>query len=236
MGHIHLNVHDIEVQKQFWVKQMGATPVMVSNIEVMKFPGSLIFLKKADPTGGSEESAVQHFGFKVKDFPGYKQRMRDAGFAVEENVNGITAYVMGPDKVKVELLEDKTLTVPIVNHHIHFYTKNLNETKAWYVKTFDAVGGKRGRFEAADIPGVNLTFSEPEGPAAAQAAQPTKGRSLDHIGFEVKNLEAFCKKLEAGGIKFDIPYRKVPALGLSIAFFTDPFGTYIELTEGLDKI
>ena len=26
----------------------------------------------------------------------------------------------------------------------------------------------------------------------------------------------------------------IPALGLGIAFFTDPFGTYIELTEGRD--
>ena len=233
MGHIHLNVHDVAVQKEFWVKHMGATALMLGNNDVMKFPGAFVFLKKADPIGGSEESVVQHFGFKVKDFPGYKKRMRDAGFAVEENPNGVAAYVMGPDKVKVELIEDKTLAVPIVNHHIHFYTKNLAETKAWYVKTFDAVGGMRGKFEAADLPGVNLTFSAAEAPAAAL---PTKGRAIDHIGFEVKNLEAFCKKLEVGGIKFDVPFRKVPALGLSIAFFTDPFGTYVELTEGLDKI
>jgi hypothetical protein len=33
-----------------------------------------------------------------------------------------------------------------------------------------------------------------------------------------------------------VPYRTVPALGIAIAFFTDPWGTYIELTEGLDKI
>jgi hypothetical protein len=33
-----------------------------------------------------------------------------------------------------------------------------------------------------------------------------------------------------------VPYRKVPALGIAIAFFTDPWGTYIELTEGLDKV
>jgi hypothetical protein len=32
------------------------------------------------------------------------------------------------------------------------------------------------------------------------------------------------------------PYRQVPALGISIAFINDPWGTYIELTEGLDKI
>ena len=71
---------------------------------------------------------------------------------------------------------------------------------------------------------------------AQQAEAPTKGRSLDHIGFEVKNLEAFTKKLEADGIKLDRPYTKVAALGIAIAFIKDPWGTYIELTEGLDKV
>ena len=40
-------------------------------------------------------------------------------------------------------------------------------------------------------------------------------------------------KLEAGGIKLDVPYRKVPSLGIALAFITDPQGVYIELTEGL---
>ena len=56
----------------------------------------------------------------------------------------------------------------------------------------------------------------------------------NHIGFEVKNLEAFCRQLEAQGITFDRPYTEVAALNLAVAFITDPFGTYIELTEGLD--
>ena len=30
---------------------------------------------------------------------------------------------------------------------------------------------------------------------------PTKGRTLDHIGFEVKNLQSFCKKLRSKGGK-----------------------------------
>jgi predicted enzyme related to lactoylglutathione lyase len=59
---------------------------------------------------------------------------------------------------------------------------------------------------------------------------------IDHIGFEVKNLEEFTKKLTAQGIKLDRPYTKVDALNISIAFITDPWGTYIELTEGLDKV
>jgi predicted enzyme related to lactoylglutathione lyase len=78
---------------------------------------------------------------------------------------------------------------------------------------------------------MNLTFRKAD-PAPTIG---TKGRSLDHIGFEVKNLEAYCKRLEAEGIKLDVPYRQVPNLGIAVAFLTDPWGTYIELTEGLDK-
>ena len=67
MGHLHLNVKDVDESKKFWVDQLGATPVKLGNNEVMKFPGALVFLKKADPTGGSEGSVVQHVGFLVRD-------------------------------------------------------------------------------------------------------------------------------------------------------------------------
>ena len=48
------------------------------------------------------------------------------------------------------------------------------------------------------------------------------GRALDHIDFDVNNLEAFCKKLEASGIKLDRPYSK-NANGIGIAFIYDPW-------------
>jgi hypothetical protein len=32
-----------------------------------------------------------------------------------------------------------------------------------------------------------------------------------------------------------MPYTRRPDIGIAIAFLTDPLGTYIELTEGLDK-
>jgi hypothetical protein len=63
---------------------------------------------------------------------------------------------------------------------------------------------------------------------------PTKGRSVDHIGFEIKNLDQFVKNLEASGIHTEAPIRTSPnASKLRLAFITDPWGTYIELTEGL---
>jgi predicted enzyme related to lactoylglutathione lyase len=82
--------------------------------------------------------------------------------------------------------------------------------------------------EADDLPGVNLSFAQ-----GTQPPLPTKGRSLDHIGFEVDDLESFVSSLEAKGIKIEAPIRSVPGTQLKIAFLTDPWGTYIELTEGL---
>jgi len=36
----------------------------------------------------------------------------------------------------------------------------------------------------------------------------SKGRGIDHIGFEVKNLDAFVKNLEAQGVKMDAAVRQ----------------------------
>jgi catechol 2,3-dioxygenase-like lactoylglutathione lyase family enzyme len=129
----------------------------------------------------------------------------------------------------VELVENKA-AAPAALHHIHF-AGPVDDMKAWYVKVFGAKPGMRGSFQAADLPGVNLTYSPSPDPAVG-----TQGRALDHIGFEVRDLESFCKKLEAMGIKLERPYTQVAALNIAIAFIRDPWGTYIELTEGLDKV
>jgi catechol 2,3-dioxygenase-like lactoylglutathione lyase family enzyme len=82
---------------------------------------------------------------------------------------------------------------------------------------------------AGDVPGMNLTFA----PSRAPVDKPTAGGIIDHIGFEVRNLAAFCRKLEAAGVKLDTPYRCVPGMGIASAFLADPNGVLIELTEGL---
>ena len=66
---------------------------------------------------------------------------------------------------------------------------------------------------------------------ADTAQAPTEGRVLDHIGFDVKDLQAFIKKIEADGIKLDEPYRKNPLTGSAITYITDPWGTRLEFVE-----
>lgn len=249
-GHHHLVVTSIEAHKHFWIDALGGTSVKIgtSPTDVIMFPNVLVLLRAGTPTGGTKGTIVNHVGFEVPDIRAAVNKVRAAGFPIvtkaevptwseEDGVatnpaqGSVIAFAMGPDDVKVELYENKAATRPIALHHIHFNTPQVPEMQAWYAKVFGARPGKRGASDAADLPGVNLTFSP-----AAGAVVPTRGRSLDHIGFEVKNLEEMCKRLQEMGIALDRPYTKVPAMGIAIAFITDPWGTYIELTEGLAAV
>jgi catechol 2,3-dioxygenase-like lactoylglutathione lyase family enzyme len=230
MGHLHLNVSDPVATRHFWVDVMGARPIQLGTIDGVRIPGAVILFKPGKPTGPTVGSVINHVGVTVQSLKSYVAKVTAAGFVFEPGSNPKQGMFNGPDGIRIELTEDETAQQPIANHHIHWATPSPKETQAWYADKFGAIPGMRGKFIAADLPGVNLSFNPADSPLA-----PTKGRVLDHIGFEVKNLAEFCKRLEAKGVKFDVPYRAVPQLGISIAFLTDPWGTYIELTEGLDK-
>jgi catechol 2,3-dioxygenase-like lactoylglutathione lyase family enzyme len=144
------------------------------------------------------------------------------------------AFVFGPDDVKVELLEATDQAEPIRLHHMHFFGEQNTAMRDWYVKVFGATPLQpqaNAQFLSATLPGLRLNFSPSTTPTVA-----TAGRVVDHIGFEVKNLQEFLARLETQGIKPSVTFRRVDALGINIAFIVDPWGTNIELTEGLDKL
>lgn len=250
-GHHHLSATNIDAHKRFWIDTLGGTSIKIgsSPAEIIKIPNVFIMLAARPATGGTKGTTVDHLGFTVPNLRAAVDKAKAAGYPiitraelpaaipVKDDLGHIAdqstyvAFVMGPDETKVELFEVKSATVPIALHHIHFAAPNVAEMQAWYAKIFGATPGKRGSFVAGDLPGVNLSYSPAPNPVVG-----TRGRALDHIGFEVKNLEAFTKQLEASGIKLDRPFTKVPALNLSIAFLTDPWGTYIELTEGFNTV
>jgi catechol 2,3-dioxygenase-like lactoylglutathione lyase family enzyme len=231
MGHLHLNSADPEAQRKFWIEILGARAAKLGPADVFAMPGALVMVaKKPQKPEPTEGSVVNHIGVKTKDYDGVLAKAKAAGITATR-VSDTQSMLAGPDGLKVELINDPTATAPVMNHHIHFYTDDVTATQKWYVETFSAVAGKRGKFEAADLPGVNLSFSKADSKTA-----PTKGRALDHIGFEVNDLPGFIKKLEASGVKMDVAYRKIPSMNIAIAFFTDPWGTYIELTEGLAQV
>jgi catechol 2,3-dioxygenase-like lactoylglutathione lyase family enzyme len=231
-GHVHLNVSDVEVHKKLFVDIFGGTFVQKGPLMTVKFPNMLVALTERAPTGPSQGSVMDHFGFKVRSMPDILAALRAAGYQVQSEFTGAegfpNAYVLGPDGLRLELQEDKTLSAKAIPNHIHFFTDQYTSLLDWYVNTFSLTKRNRGTIQTtADAGTVNLSFQNSRTPVVA-----TKGRVIDHIGFELEDLEAFCKQLEAKGIKFDVPLREVPSIGLKIAYITDPTGVYIELTQG----
>ena len=234
MGHLHLRVSeaDYAAHKKMLVEGLGLRSANLGRLEAFLAPGVVVLVTQGEVQGPSVGTAVNHIGFSVKDLAAAEAKWKAAGGTMlPDKPSPTQSYVELPGGTKVELIENKSLDVPIKNHHIHFFTPSDSETQAWYIEMFGVEPSTRGRFKTGNMAGVELTFAVSE-----PAVVGTKGHAVDHIGFEVNNLEEFCKKLEAKGVKFDRPFSSVPAIGLNIAFLTDPWGGYIELTEGLTKL
>ncbi len=234
MGHWHLNSRDVEANKKIFVA-MGGTDGGPGRLQRVIFPGVVVNLNLGaanapPPTAGTVGSVVNHVGFIVQNVQESVAKWKAAGVPVLPGNNGRLdqAYVVTPDGLRIEILENKNQTVPIRHEHVHFFLPQaaIAESQAWYAKIFGAKASLRNNAPVDDIPGVQLRFNK-----ADMAQAPTKGRVLDHIGFDVTDLQAFIKKLEANGIKLDRPYTKNEQSGVALAFITDPWGTYIELNE-----
>ena len=254
MGHLHYYVRDVEANQRFW-ESLGGEVASFGQSVVMKFPDVLVFLSQGEPEGGTEGSIVNHMAFRVQSL----DTIAAAGFEFEPPPSGVT-NVFSPEGERIELFDDtatnltftldddeddapaalasrhnRPLDLPIIAHHLHLYLVEdadaVQEAQRWYARMFGGAPGTRWRYDAVDLPGINLNFSY----NADAGGAPTRGRMLDHIGFEITDLEAFCQRLEAQGVTLDVPYT-LHSSGIGYAFLTDPWGVYIELTEGLRRL
>jgi catechol 2,3-dioxygenase-like lactoylglutathione lyase family enzyme len=259
VGHYHLNVTSVAEHKKFWVDTLGGTAMKIGKDEVIKFPDVFLFLHEKKPTGPTYGTALDHIGFAVPDVPALTTKIVANGYQLTQGREpkpgekvalptagnyGRFSYLLGPDGAKVELVTNMAPNAPpIAHHHVHFINKQYVEMRQFYEKALNATmrtgpNTFTDYFTGADLPGVGymLNFFRWEGDRTI-THKPTAGRVYDHVGFEVKGLEAFSKELESKGIKLTKPYRKDPAMNnLPTAGIIDPWGVSIELTEGLRDI
>jgi len=256
VGHYHLNVTSVADHKRFWVDTLGGTAGRFGNEDIVKFGDVVLFLHQQKPTGGTRGTTIDHIGMAAPDVPalvakvvaaGYKRTVgREIPAQTAQPGGGVSAvygrfeYLLGPDDVKVELVTAMDpASPPIAHHHVHYINPQYVEMRDWYVKTLDATPRTGANtftdyFAGADLPGIGYMLNffrlEREGTLTGSA-----GRVIDHVGFEVRNLEDFCRKLEAKGLKLTQPLHRMPALGnVASATLVDPWGTVLELTEGME--
>jgi catechol 2,3-dioxygenase-like lactoylglutathione lyase family enzyme len=235
VGQIHLVVRDVEAQKAFWISMIGGKLVENGSLEMIEFPGVYLTISRGDPSGPAAGSVIDHFGFIFKDVPGMIAKWKANHLEVYQLTNPLQGSVHAPeDAVLLEFFQDDRQDVPVRMDHFHMFITDVPAIQEWYAKAFGGVPGRRPRVARAGwvdcdfMPGANLSFVDQKQKLAA-----TKGRAVDHIGFEVGSVDQFVKKLQAQGIPLDTPVRKIPGTKIKSAFLTDPWGTSIELTEGL---
>ena len=237
MGHWHLISKDVEANKKLFLA-MGGKLYMPGGQPLIGFPGLYITLSLGTEKGegGTVGSVVNHVGFIVDSVQRRVAQWKAAGVTVlpggvlPAGGNRLDqAFVETPDGVRMEILEDKTQTVPIRNEHVHLAlpAAEIPKAQAWYAKTFGGHTGVRNNAPVVNLPGVQLRFN-----AADTKQAPTRGRVFDHFGFDVKDHAAFVKRLEAEGVKLDQPVGK-GATGNTIVYITDPWGTRIEIVQRL---
>jgi hypothetical protein len=230
-GHDIMIVKDLDGANRFWTA-LGGEPTALAQLKLTKLPGVLYLMRMGDNKGGTEGSSVEYVGYKVKNLKETLAKMDAAGFKPMSGATATRAFLLTPDAIKVRLDEDRKLATPVASDMIQMDVSNVKEAQAWYEKWFGAKLVKDGKETVADIPGHRILFVEAKGPMA-----PTKGRAFDRIGLEVKNLEDHCKKLDGAGIKLDGKgYNKAKNMDLAVCLITDPFGTYIEMSEGLAAV
>lgn len=230
MGHWHIVSRDVEANKKLFLA-MGGKLYMPGGNPLIMFPGVYINLnlgtEKGD--GATPGSVVNHVGFIVDSVQTRVAQWKAAGVPVLPGNNNRLdqAFVVTADGVRIEVLEDKTQAMPIRHEHVHLSLPEaeIPGAQAWYAKTFGGKAGTRNNAPVVDIPGVQVRFARADTKQA-----PTRGRVLDHIGFDVKDHAAFVKKIQADGIRLDEPVRKSPS-GSIITYITDPWGTRIEIIQ-----
>ena len=209
LGHIHLSVKDVAAQEQFLTEMIGGTIVKNGPLSLIQFPGVYIMLRKAEYSGPPAGSVVDHFGFVYKDLPAMLAHWKAAGVEIEQGRIPTRDTFMRRMAFASSSSEIRHLPVAVRMDHIHSFTTDIPGMQSWYSKVFGGIPGQRPRVSTPGwvdcdfMPGnITLSFMEKDMKMA-----PTKGRSLDHIGFEVKDLDAFAKKLQALGINFDVAPR-----------------------------
>jgi catechol 2,3-dioxygenase-like lactoylglutathione lyase family enzyme len=107
--------------------------------------------------------------------------------------------------------------------HVHLAAPDQAAAVEWYRKNLGGQLSAEGK-DRVTFGKTRFIFLK------AEAAKPSTGTAIDHIGFSFADLDAKMKELEAAGVKVVTPVRSVPGL-VKVGFIEDPWGVKIEVMQ-----
>ena len=230
--HVHIRVPDVEAAANWYGELLGGEVRPGGpGFFIVQSNGFVGTMPNEGNAGRSQETAIDHFGFGFDDLDAAVERARQLGARIDEEPRpGITApmiaFIEDPWGARVELMQDAEH--PRINH-VHLYVEDKDGVRDWFLEIF---GGEFVPEQGGDnfhcILYENLWVQISE--VAAGERAPSRGRSLDHIGFRVtESLTDFAARIEATGYP---PYLIRPnPPGSDLLFFEGPGGVHFEIVE-----
>lgn len=233
-GHLHLTTTDAEAAAHWYAKHFGGEPtgfggatgegVKIDRAIIGGIP--VIMFEREAGFEGSVGTAVDHIGFSMENIPEKAEELvADGATMLGEPVNfgGMDiAFVTDPWGTKIEIIDDPDTRGV---HHIHLHSADMNSTLDWYEA---AIGGERTKYKNV-LPALKYGQVWLIVQQSNKELAPTKGRAIDHLGWNFSDLESASKELKGKGVNFTLDPR--PYKNIKIAFIDGPDGVRIELVE-----
>ena len=226
---VHLGVPDPQAAARWYVRHLGAAPG--DHVDRIWFGATrVIFLENAAPLP-SRDSTIDHFAFSCADVTAHVSALEGSGIRVTTPVSdmpglGRYAFIEDPWGARIQLVEEPG---PFAFHHVHLRVPDSAEARAWYVDRF---GG-----ELATLKGTldGIRYGDVWIFIDMGAAKPSRGHTIDHVGFRMPDLLGKADELKAkGGLTFTTEPKPGPGGAYSpvlMSFAEDPWGVKIELLQ-----
>ena len=230
IDHVHLGVPDPAKAVEWYRAQFKGEPMKEAAERLLFGKTRLIFQRneKALPSAGG---SVDHLGFSVPDIDAALKSLEAAGAKITQpvkEVNGLfkLAFIEDPWGTRLEIVQDPEF--PGL-HHLHLRGADPSAVLAWYQQQFPAgVAGKlKDRIDGLNFGGVWLLVARGE-------AAPSRGRSIDHIGFRPANVDAFVAGAKTRNVTVTTEPRPLTlsdGTTVRLAFIEGPEGIRIELVQ-----
>ena len=225
---VHLGVPNPEAAAQWYRQYLGAAPGDHAD-RVMFGRTRFIFLKNETPAP-SLGAAIDHVGVSFVDLDAQMKRLEGSGMRITTAVNATagvyrSGIIEDPWGARIEVLEDPET---IGFHHVHLQVPDPDASRRWYMEMFGGQTTKlKGTVEGIKYGDVWLFTGR-------GAAEPSRGHTIDHIGWRMPDLLAKAAELKTKGVSFTTephPGPPAPHAPVLMSFTEDPWGVKIELLQ-----
>ena len=209
--HVHVTASNAIEAVKWYARHLPCQPLADRDDGIDCAGTEIVFVPR--PTrGSSQRTGIDHISFSYADLATKMAEIEEVGVGgrgvrLQRFEDGSTlrdapglfthGFIFDPWGTRIELVEDPAV---VGFHHVHLAATDPERTLDWYAEVF---GGERAslrnRLDGLRFDDIWL-FAAPHDDEGTPAA--TAGRSIDHLAFEVADIESAAVEMRRSGVEF----------------------------------